>query len=149
MWRLDCSLIRQEIPRMRRSRRKLPGRGPVKIIPITLAAFLFCSSHAPAQDSNCGIVSYSNPSTPDYVQGGAPSGFNLGDLRDDAGPDMPEVVIPAPSSANTSIAYGSCVHAETIDDATSNYDADDPGRPHRSATGAASVSAGRPEDATE
>ena len=121
----------------------------VKIIAIALAAFLFCSSHSLAQDSNCGIVSYSSPSTPDYVQGGGPSGFNLGSLPDDPGPDLPEVVIPAPSSANSSIAYGSCVHAETIDEATSTYDADDSGGLHRSATGAAPVSAGRQQDATE
>lgn len=121
----------------------------MKIITIALAAFLFCGSQAPAQDSNCGIVSYSNPSTPDYVQGGGPSGFNLGDLPDDAGPDLPEVALPVPSSANSCIAYGSCIHTETIDDATSSYDADDSGKLHRSATGAASVSAGRPEGATE
>jgi hypothetical protein len=123
----------------------------VKVVAIALAMVLLGIFRAFAQESSadCGIVSYSNPSTPDYVQGGGPSGFNLGDLPDDAGPDLPEVVIPAPSSANSSIAYGSCVHGETIDDATSTYDADDSGRLHCNATGAASVSAGRPKEATE
>jgi hypothetical protein len=121
----------------------------VKVVAIALAMVLLGIGRAFAQDSNCGIVSYSSPSMPDYVQGGGPSGFNLGDLPDDAGTDLPEVVIPAPSSANSSIAYGSGVHAETIDEATSTYDADDSRRLHRSATGAASVSAGRPEDSTE
>ena len=97
---------------------------------LALGLVLFFVSHAFAQSwSGCGIVSYSSPSTPDYEQGGGPSGFNVGDLPDADLSDLPQEVVTVPQGDPTanSIAYGDCIYAESIDEGIC-YDVDDSGK---------------------